>query len=372
MWEAGEAGSGVFRISAFPAGVTSWGNPYFRLCHEALARHGILVADDLDISLQWLRERGDRVNAVQFHWPEWFWRRRFPGTGRIKRAVIALDHLRQLRRFVRAARRRGVHSIWTVHNLEPHEGAYRWDRYGYRLLARECDVVVCHSLSAAGAIREVYRPRGRLVVMGIGNPAAAFPPPRPRDEVLGKLRLDPRRPVVSCLGRLRHYKGLDLACAAVQRLGGRVQLIIGGPPTFDFDVSTLAAMLVGTTGAVLIDRSLSQQEFSDLTAASDGVLLPYRAITGSSALLAAVGLGRGVISSDLPFFREILADEPDAGVLVAGWDSAAWADGIARYLERPASVRRQAALRLAARYSWDRCVEPLVAALGVPCRQEKS
>ena len=42
------------------------------------------------------------------------------------------------------------------------------------------------------------------------------------------MRLDPRRPVVSCLGRMRPYKGLDMACAAVERLNGRVQLIIGG------------------------------------------------------------------------------------------------------------------------------------------------
>ena len=50
---------------------------------------------------------------------------------------------------------------------------------------------------------------------------------------------------------------------------------------------------------------------------------------------------------------------------VCGWDAAVWANAIIQYLERPADVRSGAALRLAARYSWDRCVEPLVAALGV-------
>ena len=50
---------------------------------------------------------------------------------------------------------------------------------------------------------------------------------------------------------------------------------------------------------------------------------------------------------------------------MSGWDAAAWANAIVQYLDRPADVRRGAALRLAARYSWDRCVEPLVAALAV-------
>jgi glycosyltransferase involved in cell wall biosynthesis len=71
------------------------------------------------------------------------------------------------------------------------------------------------------------------------------------------------------------------------------------------------------------------------------------------------------VTSDLPYFREILADEPDAGMTVSAWDAAAWAQAVMQYLERPADVRSAAALRLAARYSWDRCVEPLVAALGI-------
>ena len=122
----------------------------------------------------------------------------------------------------------------------------------------------------------------------------------------------------------------------------------------------------GVRPGVVIDRELTDQEFADLTAASDAVLLPYRAITGSGALLAALGLGRGVVTSDLPYFREILADEPDAGMVVSGWDTAAWANALLQYLERrPAAVRSRAALRLAARYRWDRCVEPLVDALGI-------
>jgi beta-1,4-mannosyltransferase len=335
------------------------------LFHAALAKRGIAVADDLDIDPCWLRAHGNSVDAVHLHWPERFWRKRFAGGTRVQRAVRAVDALWQLNRFLRDARRRRVQCIWTVHNLEPHEGAYRWDHYGYRLLAHECDLVICHSQSAVLAVHDLYRPRGRVIVMRHGDPAPAYPRPRPHADVLVELGLDPQRPVVSCLGRLRHYKGLDLACAAIERLNGRVQLIIGGPRNVGFDVAPVRAMLPRTPG-VLIDRQLTDQEFADFTAASDAVLLPYRAITGSGALLAALGLGRGVIASGLPYFQEILADEPDAGVTVTGWDAADWADGIIRYLERPAAVRSRAALRLAARYSWDRCVEPLVAALGVP------
>lgn len=361
----------MVRISAFPAGVTGQGNPYFTLCHAALAKRGILVADDLDIDPRWLRARAGSVDALHFHWPERYWRRgRFGGSSRMRRAMLASHRLLRLSRFIRAARSRGMRALWTVHNLAPHEGAYRWDRYGYRLLARECDLVICHSQSAARDVRHEYRPRGQVIVMPIGDPAAVHPPARPRAEVLTGLTLDPGRPVVSCVGRLREYKGLDLACAAVQRLAGRVQLIVGGPRHADYDIDRLRDDVARTPGGVLIDRPLSDQEFADITAASDAVLLPYRAITGSSALLAALGFGRGVVVSDLPYFREILSGEPDAGLVVRGWSADDWAQAIDDYLARPADARTAAARRVAARYSWDRCVDPLVAALNVAAPAE--
>jgi glycosyltransferase involved in cell wall biosynthesis len=372
MFRAVEAAHQPIRVSAFPPGVTSLGNPYFTLCHSALAARGIRVTDDLEIGTAWLQAHGDQVDAVHLHWPERFWREGFGGAGRVTRGIRAIESLWQLQQFLRAARRRGIRSMWTVHNLEPHEGAYRWDRYGYRLVARHCDLVICHSESAARATERFYRPRGRMIVMRIGDPSPAYPAPRPRADVLADFGLDPQRPVVSCLGRLREYKGLDVACAAVERLNGRVQLAIGGPVNAGFDLTRLRKMIERMSSGVVIARPLADQEFADLTAASDAVLLPYRAITGSSALLAAVGLGRGVVASKLPYFEEILADEPDAGVMVPGWDAAAWADGILRLLARPPDVRTAAALRLANRCSWDRCVEPLAAAVGAATGAERA
>jgi glycosyltransferase involved in cell wall biosynthesis len=345
----------------YPAGVTGWDNPYFRLCHAALATRGIAATDDLEIDRGWLESHVGEVDAIHLHWPEYIWRSgEFGGLGRLSRAVVACRRLLHLRSVLRAARRLGMRRIWTVHNLEPHEGSYRWDRYGYRLVARETDLMVCHSASALDAAQRKYRPTGRTIVMPIGECASEYPPARPRHDVLRELGMDPSLPVVCCLGRLRDYKGLDLACAAIDRLQGRVQLIIGGPR----HAGTGPLEGVGRSrGVLLIEQTLSPQTYSDLMSASDAVLLPYRAVTGSAALLSALASGRGVIASDLAFFREILSDEPDAGVLVAGRDADTWAHRIRDYLAVPAAVRGAAALRLADRYSWARCVEPLVAAL---------
>jgi glycosyltransferase involved in cell wall biosynthesis len=353
-------------MSIYPPRVAGRGNPYFILCHAAFAKHGIVAADDLEIDLDALetRVRAGEIDAIHLHWPEDIWRRGFGRqVGRIGRAVRAVRRLLLLRRFLRRARRLGVLRLWTVHNMEPHEGAYRWDRYGYRLLALESDIVICHSDGTVEAVQRQYRPAGRIVVMPIGELGSAYPPPRPRQDVLTEIGLDPALPMVSCLGRLRDYKGLDLACEVVASLEGRVQLVIGGPRHAGYDVAPLLEAAERTRGIVVVPRPLTDQEFADLTHASDASLLTYRRITGSAALLSSFGFGRGVIASDLPFFREVVGGEPDAAALVPSRDPGRWAEAIETYLARPEAVRTAAARRLAARYSWERCVEPLIDAL---------
>jgi glycosyltransferase involved in cell wall biosynthesis len=182
---------------------------------------------------------------------------------------------------------------------------------------------------------------------------------RDRAEVLRGVGLDPSLPVVCCVGIIKRYKGLDVACEAIRALGGRVQLAICGAPHSPVDARAVQEQLKGLSG-VLVARALDDQEFSDIIAASEAVLLPYRKITGSGSLLAAWTLARGIIASDLPLFREMLEREPEAGELFAADDGRSLAEAIRRYLLLPASVRTAAAIRAANFYAWDRTVEPVV------------
>lgn len=140
------------------------------------------------------------------------------------RGVIGLLH------FLRLSKRLKIKRIWTVHNLAQHEGVDWVDRWGYRILARHSDMVICHSQWAAEELRRRDRPRGRLVVMPYGNYGLAYPEARPRTLVLKELGLMPELPMVCCIGNLRGYKGLEIVCAAVEKLGNQFQLVIGGRP----------------------------------------------------------------------------------------------------------------------------------------------
>lgn len=336
------------RVFHWPKDLTK--SPYLELFYGALEPHGVRTDAGFMLSPRWLLRHTAPGDVVHFHWAEWLWN---PNREPPARALA------KLAAFLLLAGRRGVLRAWTVHNLEPHEGGGWADRAGTRLLATLSDLVICHSEGVAEHVRRRYRPRGRVVVMPHGSYTGWFPPPRPRADVLGELGLDPEVPVLACVGYVRDYKGLDVAAAAAARLGADAQLLVAGEPHARFDIDGLRAEMDRLPRAALVERRLSEQEVADLVSASDVVLLPYRKITGSGALLTAWSLGRAAVASDLPYFREAVPASSDAGFLFKPGDPAALAEAVRRALAVPAERRGAAAAELTREYAWERVVGPV-------------
>lgn len=331
-------------------------NPYIDLFYGALGTYGIDCVD-LTINDGWLRANAGRIDALHVHWPEPMWRLR--GRRWWQRLLGVIGVLR----YWRLAGRLGVKRIWTVHDLDRHEEVTWIDRFGYRVLARHSDLLICHNHDAAEALKRRDRPTCPVVVTPIGNYGRRYPDPRPREVVLRELDLSPDLPMLCCVGFLGPRKGLDIACNALQRVKPAVQLLIAGRATPEYTEELRRALSPLGPRGLLVSRFVSDQEFADFIGASEAMVLPYRKITGSSAALASLTLGRGIIGSDLPFFQETLQPEPDAGRLFHEGDPMAMATAVEDYLRLPVEHRRAAALRLAEYFSWERCVQPVVKAM---------
>lgn len=370
-------------------------NPYVDLFYNSLQPHGIKLYAEPVIDHAWGSSHFKHIDAIHIHWPEYIWRqtsptrtqnpfRRFlrtyvPGIWRAFDMIDRFGRLEQVRRmqkvknrwfsllrfhrFLRQASRANVRVIWTLHNLESHENYDVVDQVGFRLLARYSDLIICHSENSKKTCIKTYQPRCPVVIMPHGNYDGTYPSPRPRDQVLTELGLDPKLPVAGCVGSLRQYKGFDLACQAIMLLGGKVQLLCAGAPYHNFPLAEFEQFIDSIPGAVLVAHQLTDQEFADYCAASDVILLPYRKITGSGALLAALTLRRGVVAADLPFFREVLNGYPDAGILVEPENTAALAEGITQYLAIDNIRRESAARRLADSYDWSLVITSVIAEL---------
>ena len=357
------------------------GNPYIDLFYDALAPHGIELVGQLQFEKQWFVDHLSEFDAIHLHWPENLWRfytnptlkklqqSDIRGTWRLSKFIensfrnhFANESLQWLEDVLIYLKKENKKIIWTWHNYEPHEDSNIQDIKGQKILVQYANLIIFHSEYAETKCRENYNIQGKTIIMPHGNYDGVYPEPRDRDKVIAELGLIPDIPIVGMLGNIREYKGVDIAIDACAILGERVQFLCAGKPHSTYDWGAIAEKASMLKHCALVPRFINDQEFADYTHVSDIVLLPYRNVTGSGALLSALTLGKGVVASDLPFFREVLGETPNAGILVESNDPNALAVAILNYLKVPANFRYCGARTLADNYSWDKVVSPVARA----------
>jgi glycosyltransferase involved in cell wall biosynthesis len=185
-----------------------------------------------------------------------------------------------------------------------------------------------------------------------------------RDEAKQALGLSGRL-VISTMGLLNRFKGIDVALEAVQTLAGEypdlLYLILGQPhpaePEGFYPALRSAVQRLGIGGQVrFVDHFLSEQEIEQYLAATDIYVTPYRDMSqiSSGTLTRALAAGRLAVSTPYPYATEALRN--GVGVLTPVSDPAALAETL-RPLVADAHLREQydqRAREFAAVLRWDR------------------
>lgn len=231
-----------------------------------------------------------------------------------------------------------------------------------RLLARDrfvwarADGYVAITRGLARDLEARFGPRPclRVIADGVRLPSdRVFAPPAPPG---------PSRPaVIGYAGHLYPWKGADLVVRMLALLPSCRALIVGGHQG-EADRARLAdlAASLGVADRVEVTGFVPPPQVAGHLARADVLVLPNPASALSASwtsplkLFEYLAAGRPIVASDLPAFREVLADGENA-LLVAPGDAAALAAAVRRLLEDAALAARLArrAWDDAAQYTWD-------------------
>jgi glycosyltransferase involved in cell wall biosynthesis len=245
-----------------------------------------------------------------------------------------------------------------------------------RLLRRErfvwsaADGCITITRALGDELARRFGARSHLAVVPDGarvDPSASPPP------------LPPPGPFVAgYAGHLYPWKGVDVLVRALAEADGVEGLIVGGHPD-EPDIARVRALAdtLGIGARVRFTGLLPPAAVPALLAAAHVLVLPNTASAISSAYTSPLKLfeylaaGRAIVASDLPAFREVLADGEHA-LLVPPGDPSALAAALSRLRVDPGLAGRLArnAFSLAPDYSWDaraRRIEAVVA--GLPPRR---
>jgi len=232
--------------------------------------------------------------------------------------------------FMELCRKRGPKIVLTVHDLLPHDTGDT-HKATFVKLYRRVDAIICHSDSIRARLAtEFLVPEEKVSVIAHG-PFFYDLPTTGSEETLRGFALEPGKVLVLWQGIIFPYKGVDLLLRAWQQVEAECDdacmVIVGtGAPELLQEIRIQVEAL-GLKRVKLHFRYVTSEELVALYRAADVVVYPFRAITTSGSLASGLAMGKAIVASDLPVFRELLTDREN-GLLVAPQDCDALADAL--------------------------------------------
>ena len=246
--------------------------------------------------------------------------------------------------FLEFCRKRGSKLMLTVHDLLPHDTGEVY-RNTFDQLYRLVDGIICHSDHVKMRLGlEFSVPEEKVTVIPHGPFFYDLPPTGPQS-TLQSFAVEPGEVLVLWQGIIFPYKGIDLLLRAWEKVEAQSEntcLVIAGTGAPEFlDQIRGQVKELGLKRVKFLFRFISTEELVALYRAADVVVYPYRAITTSGALATGLALGKAIIASDLPVFRELLINGENA-LLVDPQNSDELAGALIK-LSEDSSLREQLA-----------------------------
>jgi len=178
--------------------------------------------------------------------------------------------------------------------------------------------------------------------------------------------------LIVCAGRLKQRKGMLELVHAFGRIAqqrSRVRLLIAGSVNSASrqyaDQLRSEAEILGVSGKVIFDETVTYTAMSALMAAADIVAQPSLAEGLGLSVIEAMASGKAVVTTDIPGIREITIEEDVASIVPAG-DDKALAEALISLIDSKDLRNRlgqRARLHVEDKFSRSRMIEQTEAAL---------
>lgn len=292
------------RILASPAFANEKVNPYNAL----LYRHMLAVEDASSETLKPLvedythkRAFSGRYDILHFHWPDGYVNKR----GWIKSLQRALLFATMLL----VSKFKHSKIVWTVHNAQPHDAFHpRFSRRFMRWFVQQCDGFIFMSEDSKEKFLQLYQPSAtaHYAIIPHGHYRESYPAPISPTVARQRLGLPPNQKVLLFAGMIKPYKNIEgLITLFNETRPQDYVLVIAGNTESPALAERLRKLAAGNPDIYLFLQFIPDNQLHIYLSAADAVILPYKAILNSGALLLALSFNKPVIAPRLGAFSAL-------------------------------------------------------------------
>ena len=344
-------------------------HPYLAAFYDSCRSEGMTIIQGM-LAGRWLAANVRAGDVLHWHWPGLDYLHTNP--------LIASVRFIRLAALMLAMRLRGARIVWTAHNLYPHDPAWLpgLDRWARRFVVAISEHVFVHGPAAARQVAERLKvPTSKLVIIEHGHWIGRFPDSADPATARTRLQLPQKADVVLFIGLCKPYKNVLALIDAFSTLdkdtppGTRERvLVIAGAFQDPHYQATVEAAVAAVPNVRLVPGYVPENELQWYFAAADAVVLPYREILTSGAVMLALGFGRPVVAPRLGGLVDAIDDQ--SGILYEPGNPSALVEAIRESLRRKWSADR---IRdQARRFSWQRAAMTYAAVLRTPSHRGAS
>lgn len=283
------------RILASPAFANKKINPYNALLYSNIK--AITRSQNLVHEYSHKKAIFEKYDIVHFHWPD--------GYINHKSLFKAIQRALLLSLILLIVKIKGTRIVWTVHNVAPHDAFHpTYSQFFMRWFAKQCDGLIFMSEESKATFFNLYACKDNIqyAIIPHGHYRNSYPAPIDKTLAKSKLCLPQEKHVLLFFGMIKPYKNIDLLMElfAQAKLYDYILVVAGN--TDSEELKEKLKKHAKNPNIHLFLQFIPDDKLHIYLSAADTVILPYKSILNSGALLLALSFNKPVIAPHMGAF----------------------------------------------------------------------
>lgn len=285
------------QILASPAYANKKVNPYNALLYSSMKTINYMNTKNVVHEYSHKKALLEKFDIIHYHWPD--------GYINQKSTLRTVQRSLLLMLILTVVKLKNTKVVWTVHNVVPHDAFHpRYSQWFMRWFAKRCDGFIFMSEESKATFFNLYNcsESVQYAIIPHGHYRNSYPAPIAKADAKNILGLPQNKQVLLFFGMIKPYKNIDLLMELFTQAKLFDYVLVVAGNTDSPELKEQLKQRAKYPNIHLFLQFIPDDKLHIYLSAADAVILPYKAILNSGALLLALSFNRPVIAPHIGAF----------------------------------------------------------------------